>query len=59
LDALPVQDLRQRIRSSVEQYMDMGALEENKRIQAEQGKRVHELTEEIVDRLEADNQQDD
>ena len=52
LDALPVEELTTRIRSSVERYIDMDALAENERIQAKQDERVRELADEMAERLE-------
>ena len=55
LDALPVNDLRSRIRAEIETRMDMEALAENDRIEEEQRRALHEG----FDRMIRDNWQDD
>jgi len=49
LDALPVDELRERIRTSVEAHMDMDALEESRRIQDEERTRLREGLERIFE----------
>jgi hypothetical protein len=48
LDALPVEDLRQRISGSVEAYMNMDALEESRRLERLQRERVAEVRPELA-----------
>ena len=55
LDALPVDELRRRIRSEVEALMDMEALEENTRIEQEEKQEIREG----IDRIFEDNGQAD
>ena len=54
LDALPVEELRERIRTSVEAAMDMLVLEESLRLQREHRRRIRELAEglDLEQRLE-------
>jgi hypothetical protein len=54
LDALPVGDLRGRIRQGVEELMDMDALSENARIEREQRQKLRDG----IGRLFEDNEQD-
>jgi hypothetical protein len=42
LDALPVEELQERIRGSIEAHMDMSALEDSRRIQREERKRIRD-----------------
>ncbi len=49
LDALPVEELRGRIRTNIEEHMDMEALEESKRIEAEEQIRLREGLEHIFE----------
>jgi hypothetical protein len=50
LDALPVEELQDRIRSGVEEHMDMDALEESRRLEDEQREEMRELAEELANR---------
>jgi hypothetical protein len=54
LDALPVEDLRSRIRRGVEEWMDMDALSENDRIEREQRQALRDG----IGRIFEDNEQD-
>jgi hypothetical protein len=49
LDALPVEELTARIRSSVEEYINMDALEESQRLEREQREDMRELADELAD----------
>jgi hypothetical protein len=55
LDALPVEDLQQRIRDGVESLMNMDALRESHRLEREQREQMSELAEELANK---DNEQD-
>ena len=55
LDALPVEELQQRIRDGVESVMNMNALRESHRLEREQREQMSELAEELANR---DNEQD-
>jgi len=48
LDALPVEELHRRIRSSIEERINMDALRESRRIEGEQRKEMRELAEELA-----------
>jgi hypothetical protein len=50
LDALPVEELRERIRSSVEGYINVDALKESHRHEDEQREEMHTLADELADR---------
>jgi hypothetical protein len=50
LDALPVEELQQRIRSSVEEYINMDALGESHRLEDEQREEMRRLAEELAGR---------
>ena len=50
LDALPVEELHQRIRSSIEERVNMDALRGSRRLEGEQRKEMRELAEELADR---------
>jgi hypothetical protein len=54
LDALPVDELRRRIRQGVEEWMDMDALSENARIEREQRRKLRDG----IGRIFEDNEQD-
>jgi hypothetical protein len=54
LDALPVDELRRRIRQGVEEWMDMDALSENARIEREQRRKLRDG----IGRIFEDNGQD-
>jgi hypothetical protein len=54
LDALPVDELRRRIRQGVEEWMDMEALSENARIEREQRRKLRDG----IGRIFEDNGQD-
>jgi hypothetical protein len=54
LDALPVEELRARTRESVEAHMDVGALEDSRRLEREQREQMSELAEELANK---DNEQ--
>jgi hypothetical protein len=49
LDALPVGELRRRIRESVEEWMDMGALRENTRIEREERRKLERGIDDIFE----------
>jgi hypothetical protein len=49
LDALPVEELTARIRASVEEHINMDALEESRRLEREQRKEMAELAERLAD----------
>jgi hypothetical protein len=49
LDALPVEELRERIRSSVEGCIDVDALEESHRLEDEQREEMRTLADELAD----------
>jgi hypothetical protein len=51
LDALPVEELRQRIRDSIEERINMEALEESHRIEDEGREAMDSLIEELADRF--------
>jgi hypothetical protein len=57
LDALPVEDLTRRIRSGIEEHMNMDALAESHRLEDEQRDEMRELAEELGN-LDRDNGQD-
>jgi hypothetical protein len=50
LDALPVEELQQRIRSSIEGRINLDALRESHRLEDEQRKEMRNLAEELADR---------
>jgi hypothetical protein len=50
LDALPIEELRARVRSSVEGRINMGALRESHGLEREQREEMRELAEELEDR---------
>jgi len=49
LDALPVEELERRIRSSVEEHINLDALEESRRQEREQREEMRELAEELAE----------
>lgn len=54
LDALPVEELRERIRSGIEEHINMDALQESHRLEDEQREEMRELAEELANK---DNEQ--
>jgi|SRR5215217_2964314 len=53
LDALPVEELQGRIRSSIEERMNMDALSESRRLEREQRQEMRELADELADSNQA------
>src|SRR5215208_3201558 len=55
LDALPVEELQGRIRSGIEEHINMDALQESHRLEDEQREEMHVLAEELAKDDEQEN----
>jgi hypothetical protein len=59
LDALPVEELRQRIRASVEEHINLEALERSRALEREGHEQMRSLALELAEEFAEDNRQED